>query len=578
MSFFDQQFPTDISFGAIGGPEELTNVIVLGSGAESRRARWSEAGGAWNVATGIKNDSDLQDLIAFWRIVRGKFRGFRFKEWLDYTSSIRNIAPTNSDQNIGTGDGTETSFQITKEYSFGGESVFRIILKPVVGTVLVAVDSVSKTEGTDFLIDYSLGLIHFFAAPANGLAITCGYEFDNPARFKSDKLDVTGLTTKLSRAQVVDVIQLKPVQVIGVDIDFTASSATVLPDSRLTLTRSSMGAYFNSAGILKFALNNEPRPDHNNTAPFAHIGIMIEEARTIRITKNRNMTDAAWSATNMTVAKDAVGLDGIANSASTLTASSANGTVTQSPTLGSLERTYSVWVKRKTGSGVVEITDNNFTNTLDITASINSSTFTKVEVVRTQANPVIGIRVVASGDAVEVDFNQVEDGEFSTSPIDSDIFATRQADDLIFNDTSWINTLQDTVWVEVSLPRAPTTTVGVGICSLFDASSDNNRITLDVAVSGTLMRAIYEDGASPVILNDTKVWNADALRIFVFDRESGAQGLFTDGTSEDTAADAGVPTGLDSVRLGRTGTAAAPEAYLNGHMQKFRYIPVAGLN
>jgi len=188
------------------------------------------------------------------------------------------------------------------------------------------------------------------------------------------------------------------------------------------------------------------------------------------------MTDAAWAQSNMTRAKDAVGLDGVVNSASTLTATAANATVTQSPTLGSLERTYSVWVKRKTGSGIVEITDNNFTNVLDITASINSSTFTKFEIVRTQANPVVGIRIVTSADAVEVDFNQVEDGDFATSPIDSDIFTVRQGDELTFNDTSWINQVEGTVWVECSLPDNIRTGIALGIVDIFNDAIENHRV------------------------------------------------------------------------------------------------------
>ena len=68
------------------------------------------------------------------------------------------------------------------------------------------------------------------------------------------------------------------------------------------------------------------------------------------------------------------------------------------------------------------------------------------------------------------------------------------------------------------------------------------------------------------------------MRAFIFDYESGNQALFTDGTSEATAVDAGTPTGLDTVRLGRLGTASSPQAYLNGFMELFRYTPVAGLN
>ena len=578
MSFFDKRFPTKISFGAIGGPQESTNIVVLGSGVESRRARWSDAGGSWNVATGIKDDADLQDLIAHFRVARGSFRGFRFKDWLDYTSSIRNVAPTDADQVIGVADGVKTAFPLIKEYDVDGEAVNRRILKPVVGTVLSAVDAVGKTEGTDFLVDYSLGVIHYFTAPTSG-NVTAGFEFDVPVRFKSDKLDVTGLTTKLSRAQAINVIELKPVEVVGVDIDFTLMLTTVLPDERLTILRASQAGYFNSAGVFKFALDDEPRPWHNHTAPFKHRGILLEETRTIRITKNRDMTDAAWTATDMTVAKDAVGLDGVVNSASTLTASAANGKITQNPTLGSLERTYAVWIKRLTGSGTVEISDDDFSASIvDVTSSINSSTFSKVEITSTRANPVIGVRVVTNTDAVVVDFNQLEDGALSTSPIDSDIFTTRQADDLTFNDTSWINNSQGTLWAQVSLPRAPVSTVTLGICTMYDASSVNNRVTFNKSSATNKMRAVVEDGSSPAILDDTKVWSADVSRTFILDYETGDQGLFTDGTSEDTDTKVGMPTGMDTVRLGRGDIPTSGQPYLNGFFERFIYIPVAGLN
>lgn len=581
MSFFDQQFPPKISLGAIGGPDDQTHVTRLGSGVESRRAVWAESGGSWTVSTDIKDDTTLHELISFRRNIRGSFRGFRWKDWQDYTSGLRNVPVTNADQSIGPGDGTTKTFSLTKAYTFpdpGGETVLRPILKPVVGTILVAVNAVGKTEGTDFIVDYSLGLIHFFVAPPDGESVTWGGEFDVPARLGSDKFDITGLTTKLSRVQNLKIVELKPVEVIGVDIDFTSMLTTTLPDSRLTLVRESQGSYFNSAGVLKFALNNEPRPWHNNTAPFAHRGIIIEEARTIRITKNRDMGNDEWTKTSIDAAMDAVGLDGIVNTASTLTATGVDGTVTKSPTLGSLERTYSLWVKRKTGSGTITITDDDFSaSTVDITSSINSSTFTKVEITSTRANPIIGIKIATNTDAIEVDFNQLEDGAFSTSPIDSDIFTVRQADDLTFNDTSWINNVQGTMWCDCSIPRSPVATVTLGICTLYDASSINNRVTFNKSTATNKMRAVYEDGATPVTFDDAKVWSADAVRSFIFDYEANNQALFTDGTSEATDTDAGTPTGMDICRIGRSDAATGGEPYINGFIELFRYIPIAGL-
>ena len=85
--------------------------------------------------------------------------------------------------------------------------------------------------------------------------------------------------------------------------------------------------------------------------------LLAMPARTFHNTYNRDLTNAAWSATNITAVKDATGIDGKANSASTLTADANNGTIFYPLTLTSLERTAQYWVRRKTGSGTVEITD-----------------------------------------------------------------------------------------------------------------------------------------------------------------------------------------------------------------------------
>ena len=68
----------------------------------------------------------------------------------------------------------------------------RPIAKPVAGTVKVAVDGTESVEGVAFDLDAAIGLITFRAghAPAGGLAVTAGFEFDVPVRFDTDRLDV----------------------------------------------------------------------------------------------------------------------------------------------------------------------------------------------------------------------------------------------------------------------------------------------------------------------------------------------------------------------------------------------------
>jgi hypothetical protein len=233
-------------------------------------------------------------------------------------------------------------------------------------------------------------------------------------------------------------------------------------------------------------------------------------------------------------------------------------------------------VKRKTGSGTVEISDDDFVaSTVDITSSINSSTFTKVEITSTRANPIIGIRITTSADAVEVDFNQLEDGDNSTSPIDSDIFTVRSADDLTFNDVTWLNLAQGTLWVDCSIPDVRAG-VRLGIAGIFDASSNQNRITFEKDTTDKMVYR-YNNGGTAVNLLDTKVWAVDVTRSFVADYEAGAQELFTDGTTEDTDTKTPAATGWDSVRIGRTDSAVSGQPYLSGFVERFRYIPVATL-
>ena len=47
--FHETRFPTAISRAAHGGPERRTDVVVLGSGAEERNARWADSRRSWNA-------------------------------------------------------------------------------------------------------------------------------------------------------------------------------------------------------------------------------------------------------------------------------------------------------------------------------------------------------------------------------------------------------------------------------------------------------------------------------------------------------------------------------------------------
>jgi uncharacterized protein (TIGR02217 family) len=192
MPFHEIRFPTAISRAAQGGPERRTDVVVLGSGAEERNARWADSRRTYNAGYGVKSLDDLHAVIAFFEERRGRLYGFRWRDPLDWKSCPPEQTPTALDQVIGQGNGSRTTFELIKTYGQFHAPWSRRIKKSVEGTVLVAVAGVAKTIGTHVAIDHLNGTLAFQPGhiPAAGQSITAGYAFDVPVRFDTDKLEI----------------------------------------------------------------------------------------------------------------------------------------------------------------------------------------------------------------------------------------------------------------------------------------------------------------------------------------------------------------------------------------------------
>jgi uncharacterized protein (TIGR02217 family) len=196
--FHEVRFPDNIGYGATGGPEFATTVVVTGAGHEQRNVNWAEARGRWDVASGLKDQAQLDALIAFFRARRGKAYGFRFKDWTDHKAT---------GELLGTGDGANKTFQLVKRYPSGGVVEVRTITKPVAGTVRVYRDGVEQLAG--WSVNATTGLISFTTAPTVGVQITAAFEFDVPARFDTDHMAVTIETFRLHRWQQIPIVELR---------------------------------------------------------------------------------------------------------------------------------------------------------------------------------------------------------------------------------------------------------------------------------------------------------------------------------------------------------------------------------
>jgi uncharacterized protein (TIGR02217 family) len=192
MSFHEVRFPTGISRASQGGPERRTDVVVLGSGHEERNARWADSRRNYNAGYGVRSLDDLNAVIAFFEERRGRLHGFRWRDPADWKSCPPEQVATAVDQVIGTGDGSTAVFQLCKTYGSAFAPWKRVIMKPVDGSVLIAVDGEPRLPGTHCAIDHAIGGVTFLAGhvPAPGAVITAGFAFDVPVRFDTDRLEI----------------------------------------------------------------------------------------------------------------------------------------------------------------------------------------------------------------------------------------------------------------------------------------------------------------------------------------------------------------------------------------------------
>src|SRR5688572_4756082 len=147
-AFHETLFPLDIALKSAGGPERKTEIVALGSGREERNARWAHSRRRYDAGYGVKTLDALSAVVAFFEERRGRLHGFRWRDRLDHSSAAPGLAASPLDQPIGTGDGTTATFQVVKTYGAVHAPYSRPIVKPVVGSVRVAVNGVEKTLGT----------------------------------------------------------------------------------------------------------------------------------------------------------------------------------------------------------------------------------------------------------------------------------------------------------------------------------------------------------------------------------------------------------------------------------------------
>jgi hypothetical protein len=290
--------------------------------------------------------------------------------------------------------------------------------------------------------------------------------------------------------------------------------------------------------LIESVASGIPRLDYYTSGGTAGCpSLLIEPAATNLALHSRDLTNAVWSGTTVTTAKNAVGADGVASGATKITATAASGTVLQALSHASQSRVFSAYIRRVTGTGAIQLTTNGGTNWTTVTIS---SLYTQVAcAAQTVASGTVGIRLAVSGDVIEVDFTQGELGPVATSPIPTTAGTGSRNDDVINLSgavSGCIGQTEGTMYLDFIF-RRPRVDVA-GLCAISSLNTQNRLSFWNNSSSNTV--------AVSFSANNALVFNTSV-------------GTLTEGTRYKLAI--GYKTGdsaifLNGVQVGSTSTAA----------------------
>lgn len=212
----DAPFPECISFGARSEPQWSTEIAASVAGFDSSTQNWSQTRHHYDVSLAVRTADDYMAVRAHFHKVRGRAKGFLFKDPIDYSATAAHDAETDTQ---GVTDEAETSsdgFQLFKRYGTGADFYDRKITRPVTGTLTIyRTRSAVTTDVTgSATVDYSGGTFTV-SGDAPGDVYTWAGEFRVPCRYDTDRLPGV-IINKEPSAQGQLLVQCESIPVVEV--------------------------------------------------------------------------------------------------------------------------------------------------------------------------------------------------------------------------------------------------------------------------------------------------------------------------------------------------------------------------
>ena len=263
---------------------------------------------------------------------------------------------------------------------------------------------------------------------------------------------------------------------------------------------------------------------------------------------NAIIDDVSFKMSSVNPTLNEIGIDGVANTCTTIIAKSDGGAIYQSFTMASAARTFSAYIKRKSGTGTISLTRNGGSTWTDVTSQITADKFTRVYIRNNSVtDPICGIRLGTAGDEIVVDCAQDEAGVMESTPIiTTTATVTRNGDSLTYSSLN-LHTTRNTVYHE----SIPSDSVGAlyDRRSIFLTALNNNRAGYYYQGKN----AGYGDGAGVIFTGNGNYSMGDPVRA-VMRWENGSPGsAFTNGFKHtDTAGNVSVTPSTVDIGTGQS--------------------------
>ena len=293
-------------------------------------------------------------------------------------------------------------------------------------------------------VRYALGTTSSFTATFNNQPCSVGYLAGSLSQTGAVSFLITGVQAEPAIGQT----NTNPSEYVSVGVAstpwFGANKDGVKYFTTLNGNTVSSNVVTEATGAAIKPANGSSATTTDASGPF---GYLSEAAATNLILWSNDVTNASWVKTTMTTAKTSTGPDGVANSATRCTDNGAgNALALQTYVAAASSRTYSLWVKRITGSGNFQLTQDG----VSFTTVTTTAGWTQVQLNANQLNAVVGFRIVGASDAFDIWCNQFEAGAVATSPIPTTTAAvTRNADSDTYATASNFSDTAGTMYAEV---------------------------------------------------------------------------------------------------------------------------------